>query len=425
MNNHLIDIDIPHGFRAIQEAHIHLDGIAVVSGINGCGKSTLSKLLYETFKHTLQYESIVISEINDRLSPYREVLAQMQMQMGAVNNERRVAYRLFLRKGESKDSYILRIKDLCEKFRKEEEERDDADSMMSERMWKILRSAVERDDDLVDLESALNIFIQKVSEIVAAGFKMLEERPRNILMKRMASLFQESLSEAVSIGEYGDVFVGTDDGFLPLPHYIKKVAYIDTPMILGLDLFDGPEYWDDLNDLLKLPVANDFNKKIYHTLQTDILHGEAIYDDDSYDEFQFKREDGKTFDLFKCATGIKSFSILQLLLKNGTLTKETLLIIDEPEAHLHPQWIVEYARMVLLLHKSIGVKFFIASHSTDFVGAMKEIAARMNIDDLEFYLAEEAEEMRYSYKELGLDVEPIFESFNKSFAKLDLYASAE
>lgn len=95
MNNHLIDIDIPHGFRAIQEAHIHLDGIAVVSGINGCGKSTLSKLLYETFKHTLQYESIVISEINDRLSPYREVLAQMQMQMGAVNNERRVAYRLF------------------------------------------------------------------------------------------------------------------------------------------------------------------------------------------------------------------------------------------------------------------------------------------------------------------------------------------
>ena len=81
--------------------------------------------------------------------------------------------------------------------------------------------------------------------------------------------------------------------------------------------------------------------------------------------------------------------------------------------------------MVLLLHKSIGVKFFIASHSTDFVGAMKEIAARMNIDDLEFYLAEEAEEMRYSYKELGLDVEPIFESFNKSFEKLDLYASAE
>ena len=64
---------------------------------------------------------------------------------------------------------------------------------------------------------------------------------------------------------------------------------------------------------------------------------------------------------------VKSFSILQLLLKNGFLQKDTLLIIDEPEAHLHPQWIVEYARMIVLLHKEIGVKFFVASHSTDMI----------------------------------------------------------
>lgn len=131
---------------------------------------------------------------------------------------------------------------------------------------------------------------------------------------------------------------------------------------------------------------------------------------------------GQTFDLFKCATGIKSFSILQLLLKNGTLGKNTLLIIDEPEAHLHPQWIVEYARMVLLLYRNLGVKFLIASHSTDFVGAMKEIAAATGIEELNFYLAEEAENMQYKYQDLGDDVEPIFASFNKSYDKLDNYA---
>ena len=31
-------------FRAISQAEIKLDGITVVAGVNGCGKSTLSKL---------------------------------------------------------------------------------------------------------------------------------------------------------------------------------------------------------------------------------------------------------------------------------------------------------------------------------------------------------------------------------------------
>ena len=58
-------------------------------------------------------------------------------------------------------------------------------------------------------------------------------------------------------------------------------------------------------------------------------------------DFSFTRADGKTFDLNEVATGIKAFSIIQLLLKNGHIDNRTLLIIDEPESHLHPQWIVE------------------------------------------------------------------------------------
>lgn len=108
--------------------------------------------------------------------------------------------------------------------------------------------------------------------------------------------------------------------------------------------------------------------------------------------------------------------------------KDTLLIIDEPEAHLHPQWIVEYARMIVLLHKEIGVKFFVASHSTDMISAIRCIAAKEEVQDkLNFYLAEDSEgtPYEYTYRDLGLDIDPIFKSFNKSLDKIDEYGVCE
>ena len=113
-----------------------------------------------------------------------------------------------------------------------------------------------------------------------------------------------------------------------------------------------------------------------------------------------------------------------MLLKNLYLDENTLLIIDEPEAHLHPQWIVEYARLIILLHKRLGVKFFIASHSTDMVSAIRYISEKDKcLSTVSFYTAEEDDNNNglYIFKSLGHNIEPIFESFNKSFKALDKY----
>ena len=113
-----------------------------------------------------------------------------------------------------------------------------------------------------------------------------------------------------------------------------------------------------------------------------------------------------------------------MLLKSLYLDENTLLIIDEPEAHLHPQWIVEYARLIILLHKRLGVKFFIASHSTDMVSALRYISEKDKcLSSVSYYVAEEDSYKRNSYifKSLDQDIEPIFESFNKSFKVLEGY----
>lgn len=51
-------------FRAISQAEIKLDGITVVAGVNGCGKSTLSKLLYWVYRSATDFK--VLADIQFR-----------------------------------------------------------------------------------------------------------------------------------------------------------------------------------------------------------------------------------------------------------------------------------------------------------------------------------------------------------------------
>lgn len=115
---------------------------------------------------------------------------------------------------------------------------------------------------------------------------------------------------------------------------------------------------------------------------------------------------------------------------NGYFSKDTFMIIDEPEAHLHPQWVVEYARLIVLLNKEMGVRFLLASHSPDFVSAIKYISEKEGVDDkLNFYLAEkckeEKEQFLYEYKSLGTSIDKIFESFNIAYERMDQYGLTE
>ena len=54
-------------FRAINSADIQIDGITLVAGENGCGKSTISKLLHYLFKTISNYDILVKQKLNKDL----------------------------------------------------------------------------------------------------------------------------------------------------------------------------------------------------------------------------------------------------------------------------------------------------------------------------------------------------------------------
>ncbi|MDP3443226.1 MAG: AAA family ATPase, partial [Ignavibacteria bacterium] len=54
-------------FRAVKQATILLDGITVLAGENGSGKSTISKLLYTTLKVSREYDEIMEKNSQQRI----------------------------------------------------------------------------------------------------------------------------------------------------------------------------------------------------------------------------------------------------------------------------------------------------------------------------------------------------------------------
>ena len=101
-----------------------------------------------------------------------------------------------------------------------------------------------------------------------------------------------------------------------------------------------------------------------------------------------------------------------------------MLEIDEPETNLHPSWVVEFAHLLVLIHKNLGTKILITSHHPDMVSAIRYISEKEGLlENTNFYLAEPVDDSNmYEYKDLKCDIDPVFESFNKSFDMLQKYA---
>ena len=195
------------------------------------------------------------------------------------------------------------------------------------------------------------------------------------------------------------------------------------------------EYDSEFDKLLRRPLPGVPNMlgAIRMRIQN-VINGTISYEDESsllMDEpglYYHRKTDDLRIPLKQAATGITSFAYLLQLLNNGYLQKDTLLIIDEPEAHLHPQWIVEYAKLLVLLNKKIGIKILISSHNPDMVSAIQSIAKKEGIiDAVHFYVAQKQSEesFRYTYKDLGTEIGDIFESFNIALSRIQMYGEQE
>ena len=114
-----------------------------------------------------------------------------------------------------------------------------------------------------------------------------------------------------------------------------------------------------------------------------------------------------------------------MLDKCGLLQGDSLLIIDEPEVHLHPQWVVEMARVLVQLARQRKVRVLVTTHSPDMVHALRDFSENNGLgENTKFYLAKEdlVQKGRFNYEDLGMNIGPIFTVFNRAKEKISKIA---
>jgi len=158
----------------------------------------------------------------------------------------------------------------------------------------------------------------------------------------------------------------------------RELPFDETYYDLALALNALPWHDNKLGDvqpaielLQKAIVGNNWDKK------------EIIKQDNG--RFYFDLPEGY-FEVHSVADGYRKLGTLLYLLKNGSLTKDSILFWDEPEARLNPKLSVEVARVLPMLAKA-GMQIFLTTH--DFVlGYELSLLAeypRANPIDLKFF----------------------------------------
>ena len=122
----------------------------------------------------------------------------------------------------------------------------------------------------------------------------------------------------------------------------------------------GDGYHDQWKNDEEVKLVTDYLKKLGYDWDINLIdHNKNIY------EITLKK-DGREFLLTQASSGEKEIinfllGIFALNIRNG------LIIIDEPDLHLHPQWQKLLIELFLELSKKTGNQFIIATHSAIFI----------------------------------------------------------
>ena len=142
---------------------------------------------------------------------------------------------------------------------------------------------------------------------------------------------------------------------------------------------------NDILDEFENKKTIEFERKL-----NSIIEGKFKIDNSGL--FKFK-QNSKEFSLANTSTGIKTIGMIQILLENRKLHKNSYLIMDEPEVHLHPEWQIKLAEILVLLVKELGVTLFLNSHSPLFIEAMEVYSTKYETkNDTRLFLTEKNKE---------------------------------
>ena len=110
---------------------------------------------------------------------------------------------------------------------------------------------------------------------------------------------------------------------------------------------------------------------------------------------------------------------MKRLLENGTLHEKGVLILDEPEIHLHPEWQLRYAEILVLLQKKFDLTVLLTTHSPFFLDAIELYACKHGIGDKVHYYLSEVVGNQVLFHNVSNEIDKIYEKMSNPVQTLE------
>lgn len=412
-----------NNFGSIDNVDIDIGKINIVAGFNSTGKSTSSKILYsllransktrkrlsdttlvnETLKLGIEFHNFCRSALDDDQDD-EEIMDQISDIIDEMTSKMRDNV-----KPEDFEclDYFERLKEIYDGVK------------IKDDYQKIVDNSFSKLQELVDIynEDGDELFKSLFNQLVKSEFgKDLKEfHEVNLTGKYNNQSFDYKIDVSSSDYDINGWFIVEDvfyfDSLSPFDiisrggsHHTNHIRYI----LQSLDDDESAEWGDEiLNDNL-IELEN---------MIADITGGRFVKDDKNIIYIASDKE----FLMKNTSSGIKQLGIIQMLLNNRKLSKNSFLIMDEPEVNLHPEWQVKFAKIITLLAKELDITIYINTHSPLFIEAMKTYAKKYEmLDDTNFYLTYKSKiENKFEFEKISSeDLNIIYNTLGKPYELL-------
>ncbi len=407
----------------VTQADININGIAVIAGPNDTGKSTVGKALFTIFNSFYNVNERIKS---DKLKTIQDLVENYMLD--CLVNKDSYAY-----SSASYGSVLSSIaKEIIHEASLETLQIQDIIKIIEKKQDVTLETSCKSYlDDIVDVlnVSKENMFLRMINQAFNSEFEgsvnnVFSEEKGNIrltikdktvditiqqdevtnvggaLRLRTEAIYSDALYTSAVESSMTWAFEPPIDTFLPHEKhfFVKFFAKNDNKNVSF--------------QAIQEQKLNDIYAKLNSLCKGDIVtKQDGLY-------YQPKGTD-KKIKLKNLSSGLKAFVILRKLLLNGSLEQNGTLILDEPEIHLHPEWQLVFAELMVLLQKQFNLHLLLTTHSPYFLRAIQVYAAKHEITDKCTYYMSRLEGNEAYIDDVTGNTERIFESLARPFQTLE------
>lgn len=454
----------------VKNSSIELNGLTVITGKNNSGKSTVGKTLYALLDAVSniseKYEKDRCNFIKTNLDniKYSKQIFRVWVhgQVKSIDNLfsidsyfKKFAYNEY-RKLTSSSELEEFVKGLLQEMIRFKPNTQQRDAEVGNKYVSAGNKKNEKDELVMtvsELEDLLETIKRDPQQIVYTK-KSINQTLRKEFAGQIQPVRGQNGSSIISLTDGDKVYfsltiennnlVDENNNKFMAGQY-KKVYLVDDPFILDnlerdqklnqLFFFDSEEsllnsgHILSHNDKLRLTLTQNKQQSIFEqTILNDKLKNIRKKIDEilpgTFDlstEGRYYVQNGMKLQVSNLATGSKMFSIIKILLDKGELDESTMLILDEPEAHLHPKWQNAFAEVIALLVKELGVNVLLTTHSPNFVLALDAYMRKYKLEEKSnFYQTEILEDGFVQYNCMDDDMGKIYEDFLKYLSEVKM-----